>query len=74
MPINMKALAEVGARLRLDELMKEQELLKGFLKGKPTKAASRKPAAKQRRKMTAAAKAAISRRMKAYWRARRAAK
>lgn len=74
MPINMKALAEVGARLRLDELMKEQELLKGFLKGKPTKKAARKHAITPRRKMTAAAKAAISRRMKAYWRARRAAK
>jgi hypothetical protein len=85
MPIDMKTLAEAGARSRLTELEQEiEELKRAFPSiGRGTRKATAssndapaQPGAKATRRrtrkpMTAAQKKAVGERMKAYWAARR---
>lgn len=77
--LNIRALALAGARVRLGELALERaQLLRAFpaiLPGMPTETIAHavKPQRKlaKRRKMSAAARRAVSKRMRAYWRKRR---
>jgi hypothetical protein len=83
MPIDLKALARVGAAARLRELMAEvDEIRRAFPElGQVRQRRDRaeggraRPAARRgRRKMSAAERKAVSARMKRYWAARRKAK
>jgi hypothetical protein len=81
MAIDMKALARVGAEARLKELLAEvAEIERTFpgigraRRGRPAAIDAARPTAVKRgrrRKMSAAEKASVSKRMKAYWAARR---
>jgi hypothetical protein len=76
---DLKAYAKQGAASRVTELNAElaaiyrafPELRSGAAKGSVTGAVARK---RRRRGMTAAQKAEVSKRMKAYWAARKAKK
>jgi hypothetical protein len=81
MAIDMKALARVGAETRLKELLAEVAEIErmfpglgGARRGRPAAVDTADPKAVRRgrrRKMSAAEKASVSKRMKAYWAARR---
>lgn len=78
---NTLAFARIGAQHRLNQLATEQsQILKLFPGLKPsastaiTFASSASPAPRARRKMSAAARKAVSARMKKYWAGRRASK
>jgi hypothetical protein len=82
MPIDMKELARVGAQVRLAELLAEVAHIErtfpgigGARRGRPpaTDSAAPRAAVKRgrRRKMSAAEKKDVSKRMKKYWAARR---
>ena len=88
MPIDLKTLARYGAQARIAELQREIDEIrhefpdvtpgkKGGRRARPASTAADMPAAPQSRKrkpMSAAAKKAVSLRMKKYWAARRQAK
>lgn len=78
-PTELRRLARLGARARLDQLEQERAaILRMFPDlgrgGASTATAPAGPAAgRRRRRLTAAERRAISERMKAYWAARRKA-
>ncbi len=69
----LKRLARTGAAARLVELEAERvAILKAFPDLGSSPAATKAPARRKRRKMTAAEKKAVGDRMKKYWAAKRA--
>lgn len=66
--IDLKALARLGAEIALKEHLAKVEELKRFLR-KPKRRSVR--SAPKRKRMSAAARKAISQRMKRYWAERR---
>ena len=77
----LRELAVIGAHARMDEIRKELLGIQRFLRevggsvpARPMKGRSPAPRKRGRRKMSAAARKAVSLRMKKYWAARRSKK
>jgi len=80
MNVDLKALARLGAQIRLAELVTEMDALLRQFPGlakqgqaQPVMDAEQpgKPKARKRRRMTAEQRQAASKRMRAYWKARK---
>ena len=76
--LNRKELERLGAQARLDQLQSEIAAIRrafpGLGRGRPPAAAGEAPGRRRRSRMSAAARRAVSVRMKKYWAARRKAK
>jgi hypothetical protein len=69
--MDLRQLAEIGARARMKELHEEMKAIRELFAA-PSEQKADLPSQEPRRKpMTAAQRKAVSRRMKAYWKARR---
>lgn len=76
MALDMKELARRGAEARIAEIATELNALHRLLDSRRTRTSATAfvaPALRRRKPMTAAQKAAVSRRMKKYWASRRKA-
>ena len=77
--VELHRLARLGAKARLDELQREQAAIRqafpDLFRGGARKGAGRRPGRRRRQfNMSAAARKAVSLRMKKYWAERRRAK
>ena len=73
----LRRLARLGAKSRLEELQREEAAIRRAFpdlfggRGRQSPGAARGPAGRRRKGMSAAARNAVSERMKKYWAARR---
>ena len=73
----LRRLARLGAKSRLEELQREEAAIRRAFpdlfggRGRQSPGAARGPARRRRKGMSAAARKAVSERMKKYWAARR---
>jgi hypothetical protein len=73
--VELRRLARLGAKSRLEELRQEEAVIRrafpDLVAGRARQAAGKSAAPRRRKGMSAAARKAVSERMKKYWAARR---